>query len=143
MTPCTAVMLLLGACGSGAVPLPAAVPAAVVEVIDGDTVRVAASPWPGIVAVVDVRLAGIDTPELHGACESERTAAAAAREKVAGWLPAGAAVTVVEPQRDKYAGRVVAQLTDEHGRDIGKALLEEGVARVYAGGKRGGWCGGE
>ena len=41
------------------------VSAEIIEVIDGDTILVDASPWPQQTIEVYVRLRGIDAPELH------------------------------------------------------------------------------
>ena len=79
--------------------LPGPVPAAVIEVIDGDTVRVRARVWLGQDVETAVRIAGIDTPELRGAdCDAERRLAEAARDHHAqiagpGRRGAGAGVT--------------------------------------------------
>src|SRR3954468_23373837 len=56
------------------------VPARVVRVVDGDTLEVEARIWLGQSVDVHVRIDGIDTPELHGACAEERQAALSARD---------------------------------------------------------------
>ena len=131
--------------------MPEAIPAHVVRVVDGDTIEVRASIWPGHEVRVLVRLHGIDAPELNGRCPAERLKAAAARQLVRR-LTRGRAVTLHGVRHGKYAGRVVARVTAGRvtaGRvtaradDLATALLAAGLARPYAGGKRQGWCGGE
>jgi endonuclease YncB( thermonuclease family) len=127
-------------------PVPEAIPAQVVRVVDGDTIEVRASIWPGHEVRVLVRLHGIDAPELPGRCRAESDKAEAARQLV-GRLTRGRAVTLYGVRHGKYAGRVVARVVA--GRvtagadDLGEALLAAGLARRYAGGERKGWCGGE
>jgi endonuclease YncB( thermonuclease family) len=113
-------------------------PAAVEEVIDGDTLRVRVTVWFGQELVVGVRLRGVDAPERRGACESERRRAAAATAALAR-LVGGGAVTLTDIEGDKYFGRVVADV--RAGRiDVAEALVRSGHARAYDGGARGGWC---
>ena len=62
-------------------PLAGPVPADVIRVIDGDTIRVRARVWLDQTVDVSVRLAGIDAPELSGAdCPAERTRGRRARD---------------------------------------------------------------
>ncbi len=73
-------LCLIGAGGdtsrSGAVEvLSGPVPATVIEVMDGDTVKVRARIWLGQDLSTRVRLAGIDAPELNGGCARERALA--------------------------------------------------------------------
>lgn len=51
----------------------------VISVTDGDTMMLRCHPWPGIEAVEPVRMRGIDTPEMRGACLEERAKAARRR----------------------------------------------------------------
>ncbi len=55
--------------------LPGPVPGRVIAVIDADTLAVAARIWLGQDVEVRVRLAGVDAPELRGACPHERVLA--------------------------------------------------------------------
>jgi endonuclease YncB( thermonuclease family) len=115
------------------------IPAEIVEVIDGDTVKLRAHIWLGQEVEISVRLAGIDTPELRGDCDAERHLALQARDYLATLL-AGATVSLRDVAYDKYGGRVVAQVSDAAGHDLGTALVAAGYARLYDGGKRAAWC---
>lgn len=118
------------------------VPATVLEVVDGDTITVRARIWLGQAIETRVRLAGIDTPELRGACATERNLAARARDRLAEQL-SGRRVTLTEIRHGTYAGRVVATVSADGTPDVGRALLDAGLARAYAGrGRRPDWCGG-
>jgi endonuclease YncB( thermonuclease family) len=121
------------------------VPAVVVEVVDGDTLRVRARIWLDQDVTTSVRLAGVDAPEMHGACRREREMARRAQAFVASQLaPAGdhgASVRLRDLRYGKYARRVIARVETAAGLDLGAALLAAGLARPYDGGARTGWCG--
>jgi len=84
-----------------------------------------------------VRLVGLDAPELGGRCERERRLAARARDRLQGLLAGG--VTIRAVGEDRF-GRTLAVVRDRAGRDVARVLVAEGLARPYAGGRRGGWC---
>lgn len=113
--------------------------ATVTSVVDGDTIRVDVESWPGVVSRVAVRLRGLDTPEMRGKCQEERALARQAKSRLAELVKVGP-VELREIAQDKYAGRVDARVT-AGGVDVAAALIADGLARPYRGGKRGGWCG--
>jgi endonuclease YncB( thermonuclease family) len=43
--------------------------------------------------------------------------------------------------QDKYGGRVDADVSTASTADVATAMLGQGLARRYGGGKRDGWCG--
>lgn len=116
------------------------VPAELVEVIDGDTLRVRARIWLGQEITVLVRLRGVDTPELRGKCEREKQMARAAREFVSRAAASGP-LMLSEISGGKYYGRVVATVSNAQGHSLAPLLLDAGLARAYGGARRGGWCG--
>ena len=120
------------------------VPAVVEGVIDGDTLKVRAHIWLGQEVAVHVRLAGVDAPEMSGACARERALAERARAFVARRLISaaedGPRVRLREVRYGKYAGRVVARVETVAGLDLATALLAAGLAQPYDGGKRPDWC---
>lgn len=120
--------------------LPGPIPAAVLRVVDGDTVEVAAHIWLGQEVRVAVRLAGIDTPELRGACAREQKLARDARALLAQAAEA-TPVTLHDVETDKYGGRVRADLRDAQGVSLSHRLIAAGLARPYDGGRRASWCG--
>ena len=115
------------------------VPASVLGVIDGDTIAVRARIWLGQSVETRVRIAGVDAPELRGACQRERALAAAARDLVVGTIE-GAAVTLWDIRYDKFGGRVLARVVVAAGDDIAALLIAAGLGRAYDGGKRAPWC---
>lgn len=94
----------------------------VVEVIDGDTVRVAL----GSGKVERVRLIGVDTPEV-GECGAAKATDAARR--IAGGQHVTLKGDATQPTRDRY-GRRLAYVWIR-GRDLGFQLLDRGLATVY------------
>lgn len=111
--------------------------ATLLSVTDGDTFQARVEVWPAVHITTAVRLAGIDTPELRGKCAAERTAAQAARKRLAELLQGEVVIYKVQP--DKYAGRIDAAVLVA-GQDIAATLVSEGHARPYTGGARAGWC---
>jgi len=104
------------------------------KVADGDTVTIRGE---------RIRIANIDTPEIHHAqCDAERRLALVAKRRLQSLLDSGRIViTRGDPkdgrQRDRY-GRTLATISVD-GRDVGDILVEEGLARQWAG-RRSPWC---
>ncbi len=98
----------------------------VVKVTDGDTLEVRVHG----VGVRDVRILGIDTPEVHGQRECGGPDASARMQRLA---PVGSRVVLVsdasQADRDRYGRwlRYVARA----GRDVGKAQVRAGLATAY------------
>ena len=136
----TLSIALVGAAPAGAAEvLPGPVPAQVLEVLDGDTLRVRARIWLGQEVAVLIRLAGIDAPELKGACDAESNLAKEARNVLEAMI-GDEAVTLRQIKYGKYAGRVLADVVNAAGEELGEALMAAGFARAYSGGLRLSWC---
>ncbi len=138
---CFALVLAAGAPRAesrGAIAGP--VRAHLVRVVDGDTVEVLARIWPDHYVETRVRLAGIDAPELRGRCAEEIAQAERAKARLAALL-AGNRLQLADVHYGKYAGRVVARVLTEDGRDVAGILIAENLVRAYGGGRREGWCG--
>lgn len=118
-----------------------ATPVRVSYIIDGDT-------FVGDILLADktevmsvkVRLSNVDTPELHGDCESEIKRANYAKQRLGELIPVGSTVEIKNVKNDKYAGRIDANVYDSANRDVGQVLIKEKVGRAYSGGKRKSWC---
>ncbi|MFL5097788.1 MAG: thermonuclease family protein [Xanthobacteraceae bacterium] len=113
--------------------------AEVLRVLDGDTFEARVHLWPGLDITTKVRLRGIDAPEMKARCREERNLAEAARDALAAILAEGK-LTVTHVDLDKYGGRVVADAATTRTKDVSQALLAQGLARLYSGGRRQGWC---
>jgi len=111
---------------------------------DGDTIYIQMPGLPDPISRMSVRVAGLDAPEIRGACDAEKSAAAAARDRVRALLDqavqTNTPVQFCNPGWGRYGGRVVAWVAvgDVWLHEL---LIREGHARPYDGGERGGWCG--
>lgn len=105
-----------------------------VSVTDGDSVRIDG---------VAHRIANIDAPELrHAQCDAERRLAVVAKRRLTELLASGKVeVTVGDPQTgrtfDRF-NRILATITVD-GRDVGRTLVAEELARPWEGRRRS-WC---
>jgi endonuclease YncB( thermonuclease family) len=99
-------------------------------VVDGDTF------WMN---GVKIRIAGIDAPETHPPhCSRERALGFAATRRLRQLLNSGpVTLTSIDRDQDRY-GRKLRNVR-VNGSDVGAALVREGLARRYAGGRRP-WC---
>ena len=118
-----------------------ATPVRVKYIVDGDT-------FVGDVLLKDetevlsvkVRIRNVDTPELHGNCESEIRRAEYAKQRLEELIPINSIVEIKNIKNDKYAGRIDANVYDSAERDVGLVLVKEKVGRAYNGEKRKSWC---
>ncbi|HSU03432.1 MAG TPA: thermonuclease family protein [Nocardioides sp.] len=98
----------------------------VVKVTDGDTLKVRVR---GI-GVRDIRIIGIDTPEVHGGAECGGRRASQRMRQLA---PVGSTVTLIsdpsQADRDRY-GRLL-RYVERKGKDVGRAQVNLGQATVY------------
>jgi len=120
-----------------------AVTALVTGAYDGDTLSVEAGIWPDLTWEGSVRILGVDTPEIRGACEIEKALAVAARDYIRDLL-LDESVILADVQNDKYGGRVLANVyiwQDDELARVSDLLIANGHAREYHGGTREGWCG--
>jgi len=99
-------------------------------VVDGDTIWYRGS---------KIRIADIDTPETHQPrCAAEAARGAAATRRLHQLVNAGPfSLQSINRDEDRY-GRKLRILT-RGGQSLGELLVEEGLARYYAGGRRS-WC---
>lgn len=99
-------------------------------VVDGDTIWYRGS---------KIRIADIDTPETHRPqCAAEAARGAAATRRLHQLVNAGPfSLQSINRDEDRY-GRKLRILT-RGGQSLGELLVEEGLARYYAGGRRS-WC---
>jgi len=108
-------------------PLPGPIPAEVIRVVDGDTIKVRARIWVDQSVEVSVRLAGIDAPEIYRPrCDAEKAPARAAKEAVAAQV--GDMVELRDIRNGKYAGRVVADTILSDGESLSARLVAQGHA---------------
>jgi endonuclease YncB( thermonuclease family) len=100
-------------------------------VVDGDTIRFAG---------IKIRVADIDTPEIHDyKCEQELKRGLRAKSRLLELVNEGPFKIVFTggDDADQY-GRKLRRLM-RNGLSLGELLIDEGLARRYAGGRRS-WC---
>ena len=134
------LFLLLPLCAQAQV----AVDAFVTGAYDGDTIHVEAQIWPRMTWKGNVRVLGVDTPEIHGKCDLEKQRARTARDYVRTLLT-GRIVRLTHIAEDKYGGRVDARVIYHdpdtgQWRNLANELIRLGMGRAYDGGTRQGWC---
>ena len=115
------------------------VEATVLKVLDGDTFLAEAHVWPGHSVRINIRIRGIDAPEMKARCSDERMAAKRAREALVSLLSEGP-VLISNIAGAKYYGRVLADVMTPRGEDVAPILLHDNLVRPYGGGRRAPWC---
>ena len=108
---------------------------------DGDTIKF---DLPGLHPIIgnkiNIRVNGIDTPEIRGKCEQEKYSAEQAREMVADILKDAEKIDLKNMERGKYF-RIAADVFAD-GESLAEILIESGMAVRYEGGKKThNWCG--
>ncbi|WP_225889771.1 thermonuclease family protein [Indioceanicola profundi] len=117
------------------------VAAEVVKVVDGDTLDVRVRIWLDQEILTKVRMDGIDTPESRSRCKAEKEMARRARGRLESLVTGAKDIVLLRDiSHDKYGGRVRARVLLPDGTDLAAALIAEGHARKYDGGKRKPWC---
>lgn len=124
------------------------VEAELLEVVDGDTLRVRARIWLGQSISILVRLRDIDAPELkRSKCLAEKKLAEAARHRLVS-LVQNRSLLLTDIAGGKYYGRVLAHVQryeegiKRGGRDntLSRHMLGSNLVRPYKRGKRQDWC---
>lgn len=105
--------------------------ARVVRVHDGDSITVSIDGYPPIIREVEVRVNGIDTPEIHDKRPEIRKLAERARAFTADIAKPGTVVWLRHMARDKYF-RINATV-ERDGRSLAAELLKAKLARPYDG----------
>lgn len=105
--------------------------AGAVRVIDGDTF---------VYGGERIRIADIDTPEVHGRCPYETELAARATSRMRGLLAAGPfelRALASGRDEDRYGRKL--RIVTRNGQSLGDQLVAEGLARTWTG-RREPWC---
>lgn len=99
-------------------------------IVDGDTFRLGGD---------KIRIADIDTPELHPArCPYEQAMGEAAKQRLLELLNAGPFdLKPIDRDTDRYGRKL--RIVMRGGKSLGNVLVAEGLARTWEGRRRG-WC---
>ena len=88
---------------------------------------------------INIRVNGIDTPEIRGKCDKEKYDAQQAKEMVADIFKDAERVDLKNMERGKYF-RIAADVIVD-GESLADMLVEAGMAVKYNGGKKiKDWC---
>jgi micrococcal nuclease len=114
------------------------------SVTDGDTLKVTVYKWARETEEAEIRVRGLDSPEIRGKCQAEKDLAQAAKTYVKSRIESNnnrIRLTVVGcgPTEGGGFGRCLAHVY------VGSSLLSDeliglGLARPNEGEKRGPWC---
>ena len=107
-----------------------------VKCIDGDTFtcEIPEGYPETVMRIVNVRIRGIDAPELHDKRPEVRQRALDAKDHLEKLLSGAKRIELRRLGKDKYF-RILAEVFAD-GVDVGKALLEKGLAVPYDGGTK-------
>jgi endonuclease YncB( thermonuclease family) len=123
----------LGRPGTAPLQSDAAAPVSLasVEMVDGDTFDFDGE---------RIRVADIDTPEVHGRCPEESRLAAKATARMEALLGEGPFELSAIPGRDEDIYGRKLRVVSRSGRSLGDVLVAEGLAHRWVGHKLP-WCG--
>jgi micrococcal nuclease len=111
----------------------------IIKLIDGDSVRVFVDLGFKLRIEADIRINGVDTPEVRG---EQREYGRFVKEQVKQWMEARwlGGLTLLSYELDKY-GRVLGDIRPNTPDNelLSVFLLENRLARPYSGGARGPW----
>ncbi len=113
----------------------------VTSIYDGDTFRVNINSYPSIVgSKMAIRVSGVDTPEMRGACQKEKQLARKAKEFTVDFLRScNEGIYLKSMQRGKYF-RIVADVYCGDS-ELSSGLISNNLAVPYNGGtKIKNWC---
>ena len=106
---------------------------------DGDTCTYTIANVPDIFGYkIPVRVRGIDTPEIRGKCDIEKSRAKQVRDFVRDLHSQATTIELKDCERGKYFRLVCDVFLD--GENLSDILLENDYTRKYDGGKRESWC---
>ena len=113
---------------------------AITSIYDGDTFRANIQGYPEIMGYrIGIRVNGIDTPEMRGKCQKEKSLARKAKQFSVEKLRGAKKVVLRNMKRGKYF-RIVADVYVD-GKSLGGMLIDQELAVVYDGGKKAkDWC---
>ena len=138
-----AALLALPTVAFAAATLQGPIQGKVIQVIDGAKIEVRAEIWLDKYIETTVKLAGLNAPELPGACAREKDLAEKAKARIEKLLKPGVRVRLTAIKEGKIADQVVAVVSFQYlyGQvSLASILIDEGLARRYKSGMRKGWC---
>jgi len=106
---------------------------------DGDTITVNINDvHPLLGDNINIRVRGIDTPEIRGKCQYEKDLAYEAKYFVENLLISSNKINLINAERGKYF-RIVADVIID-GVNLKDFLLDKEYIKLYNGGTKSKWC---
>jgi endonuclease YncB( thermonuclease family) len=108
----------------------------VIDVYDGDTFKII-MPIDNVMKIINIRMYGIDTPELKSKNDEERKMAKSARDELNNMIYEKI-LWIKILKHDKYGGRYVGMIftnknDSEFDKSINKIMIDKGLAYFYDG----------
>lgn len=110
------------------------------SIYDGDTFTVTINKWPILIGEkIDIRVNGVDTPEMKGHCDFEKAKAIEAKAFTVAFLTTDKKIYLKNLGRDKYF-RIDADVV-VNGKSLADELIKAKLGKPYDGGTKESWCG--
>jgi len=116
-------------------------PIEIIEVKDGDTIKVRVHQWLDTYLETNIRVLGVDTPETgwRGKCDYERELGKQATTFTTQFVKAGS-FHITNISNDKFGGRLDADVIRDDGVSLADELIKNGLAYTYFGKTKRKWC---
>lgn len=114
----------------------------VIEVIDGDTIKIDASQESELIKYLEysVRISSIDAPEIHTKSDCEKKLGLQAKKFLQSIVKNNQLIKIINPTWDKYGGRILAEL-EINDQSISQLMIDNKHAIAYFGQKKNIiWC---
>jgi len=114
----------------------------ILRVIDGDTLEIEANYLPPpLKPNLKLRIYGVDTPEKksRAKCITEAKLAELATSFTQQTIDKASVKKILIISWDKYGGRILGDVLID-GKSLKDLLIKSGMAKIYDGGKKPGWC---
>ena len=102
------------------------------RVVDGDSIKFVVDLGFEVSKRVDVRLFGVDTPEMRGGTVETKAAAQLAKARVEELVPKGSKIFLRSVELDKF-GRSLGVVITSDGEVVNDILVEEHLGVSYGG----------
>ena len=112
--------------------------AKVLRVYDGDSITVLIQLGFNIILKQNIRILGIDTPEIRTKNKKEKAFGLKVRDFLEEWIQDKEVIIITE-KPDKFGGRYLAHVETIDGTNVAWVLKSKGYAKPYDGGKKKPW----
>ncbi len=116
-------------------------PIEIIEVKDGDTIKVRVHQWLDTYLETNIRVLGVDTPEKgwRAKCDFERELGEQATAFTKEFVKHGS-LSITNISNDKFGGRLDADVIRDDGVSLAAELIKNGYGYAYFGKTKHSWC---